>query len=50
MLSKDDLAQMTEGQRQILLLGMKIENDAVVKILRALNVSEDIIATVKRGK
>ncbi len=50
MLSKDDLAQMTDGQREILLLGMKIENDAVIKILRTLEVSEDIIATIKRGK
>ncbi len=50
MLSKEDLAQMTDGQREILLLGMKIENDAVVNILRTLKVSEDIIATIKRSK
>jgi hypothetical protein len=50
MLSKDDLNQMTKGQIEILLLGMKIENDAVVKVLRSLKVSEDIIATIKRSK
>lgn len=50
MLSREDIALMTAGQREILFLGMQIENEAVVKILMALNVSEDIIATIRRSK
>ena len=50
MLSKDDLAQMTDGQREILFLGMKIENEAIIKTLKKLNISEDVIAKIRRNK
>jgi hypothetical protein len=50
VLSKDDLAQMTDGQREILFLGMKIENEAIIKILKKLNISEDVIAKIRRNK
>lgn len=50
MLSKDDLSQMTKGQLEILILGMQIENEAVIKVLKTLKVSEDIIAAIKRSK
>jgi hypothetical protein len=50
VLSKDDLAQMTDGQREILFLGMKIENEAIINILKKLNISEDVIAKIRRNK
>lgn len=41
MLSKDDIAQMSDGQREILNAGIKIERNRVLAVLKEQKASAD---------
>lgn len=56
MLSKSDIAMMSDGQREILYVGMKMEQDRILSIIEELKKSnssitiDDIKNKIKGGK
>jgi hypothetical protein len=52
MLSKQDIAMMTDGQREILYVGMKMEHDRIIKLLEQVNKEwvKEALSIVEGGK